>query len=529
MNLNHAGRIMITTDVAEITYENVLQVLSEAMSIHMLNVSDCNALLSYEAGKQPLPRIKTTRPDIDVQVCDNIANEITEFWLGFGWSNPITLVQSGISKDLTVAKGVSELNNQYELARYKGKTQQFARFVEICGAGGNVLIDTNLHWKRGQSLFTYDVLDARTSFIVYSGRYTDRRRMMGVTYRHDRISGNNYFTCFTDKYRFEIENLQKIINGEYVANGTTWRHGNRSGESNPLGIVPMVEYFRAYDRSGVFERQIDEMDNLNLMISDFSNDVDQNTQAIWHGNDVDFPEEEYKDEDGNIQKRIKRPETGEWVLTYTARDGKKPFISPLAVSYDYSGMLNNILSRRQLILEKCKVPLTSETSNNSTGVATQSAVGWTAAETAAAKQQMITENCKMDEVEVVLEAIKASPYLPEDSPLKDLTIADVVPNVRRQKLYELTTKVNAIATLLSHGVYGEDVFNTIPLFDDSNETWQRSRALIEKYQESIFASNATNQGEGGLDEAMPNADRIAADLSDQIINSPLIDKDRANK
>lgn len=43
---------------------------------------------------------------------------------------------------------------------------------------------------------------------------------------------------------------------------------------------------------GCFERQISEMDNLNLLISDFTNDVEQNTQAVWHTNDVDFPVEQ---------------------------------------------------------------------------------------------------------------------------------------------------------------------------------------------------------------------------------------------
>ena len=60
------------------------------------------------------------------------------------------------------------------------------------------------------------------------------------------------------------------------------------------------------------------------------------------------------------------------------------------------------------------------------------------------------------------------------------------PNIKRQKTYEMTTKANTIATLLSHGIYGEDVFNAVPFFDDPNEVWQRSRNLIEKYQESIF-------------------------------------------
>lgn len=110
-----------------------------------------------------------------------------------------------------------------------------------------------------------------------------------------------------------------------------------------------------------------------------------------------------------------------------------------------------------------------------------------------------------------------------------LKACDMQPNIKRQKTYEMTTKANAIATLLSHGIYGEDVLNAIPFFDDPNEVWQRSKVLIEKYQKSIFDKDSNNQAEGGSDEKAPNLDRNMQDLSDQIENSPLIDKSRTEK
>lgn len=93
----------------------------------------------------------------------------------------------------------------------------------------------------------------------------------------------------------------------------------------------------------------------------------------------------------------------------------------------------------------------------------------------------------------------------------------------------MTTKANAMATLLSHGIYGEDVLNAIPFFDDPNEVWQRSKPLIEKYQASIFNKDTDNQAEGGDGEQKPNTDRIEQDLSDQVNNSPMIDKSRTDK
>ena len=327
--------------------------------------------------------------------------------------------------------------------------------------------------------------------------------------------------------RFEILDQSEILNGETVT--SKWGHKERSGEENPLGCIPIVEYIRSYDRTGVFERQISELDNINLMISDFSNDVDQNTQVIWHGNDVVFPTENVEDADGNMVEVAKKPVANEWVLTYTPDSGKSPTIKPLTVDYDYSGMLNNIVTRRSLVLQKCNVPQRNDNSGGSTGIAMSDATGWSSAENAAAKQQMIIDSCKMEEVKVVLAAIAISPDVETGNPLLNLKASDMQPNVKRQKTYEMTTKANEIETLLSHGIYVEDVLKAIAFFDDPNEVWQRSKDLIEKYQSSIFDKSTNNEAVGGSDEKSPNSDRTMQDLSDQIDNSPVIDKSRTDK
>ena len=313
------GRLVLYTDVEEITYDNVIEVLRDVIPDHRINARDMQFLLNYDSGIQPLQREKKTRTDIDSQCVDNVANEVTEFNLGFKWGNTITLVQNGDGKDKQICKAITELNKNYEMVKIKAKTQELGRYVEVCGVG-NVLIDTNTEWEEGKPYFTLDVLDPRVSFVVHSSYYTDHRPMLGVTFRRSKKTGNTYYTCFTKDSRYEILNLQEITNGNYHVE-EQWLHNKRSGELNPLGVVPIVEYIRSFDRTGCFERQISEMDNLNLLISDFTNDVDQNTQAIWHGNDVEFPKEVITNSDGSVTERIKKPSTNEWVMTYTSPDG----------------------------------------------------------------------------------------------------------------------------------------------------------------------------------------------------------------
>lgn len=513
------GRIQLFTDVPQITYENVIDVVRKAFSKYQTNVFDINYLLEFDAGIQPIQRKnpKRYRPDIDAEVIDNVAHEVVEFKLGFDWGNPITLVQRGEKDSGTAneAEAISLLNECYEAEDNKSKTQKLARFIEICGIG-YTYIETRKkdEWEEGKSYFSLSVLDPRCAFVVYSSYYIDQRPMLGVTFRHDSETGNNYFTCFSKDNRFEIINLQEIVNGEIIEEDKQWQHKERSGETNPLKKISVIEWIRSWDRTGAFEHQISECNNLNLMLSDFTNDVEQNTQALFHGNDVEFP----KDEDGNPIK----PKNGDWMLTYTTQDGKTPFINPLAIQYDYPGMLSNITQARARILKKCDVPQRNDNSGGSTGVAMDSATGYTAAEAAASKKQNIIEGCKMQEVEVVLAAIKNSLAIEPDNPILKLKRIDIQASVKRRKNFELTTKVNFFATAVSHGIYGLHALKQMDAFEDVNQVWEDSKALIEAYQKSIF-KKGQNNAEGGEGEQKPNADRLEQDLSDQITNSPSID------
>ena len=506
------GRIEHFTDVQEITYENVGEIVRKAMSAHNNNVAKMDFLLEYEAGMQPLRRTKTYRKEIDCKCVDNVANEIAEFKQNYNWGNPITLVMREKSEDekSDLSQAVIALNKCYEAQGYKAKQQELARFIEIVGVG-YTFVDINTDYEEGDSYFTVDVLDPRSTFVVKSSYYLDKRPMLGVTFYQD-VNGKKHYTCFSRDGRYEL-------NGSF-------EHDEKSGELNPLKMIPIVEWLRAYDRMGCFERQISEMDNLNLLISDFTNDVDQNTQVIWHCNDVEFPIEVTTTDDGQKVEKIKRPATNDWLQTYTSQDGKTPFVKPMAIEYDYTGMLNNIITRRALILQKCDVPSRNDNSGGSTGIAMSDATGWTQAEIAATKQDQLKEHCKMEEVKVVLRAIAKSSHVKPDNVLRKIHAVDIKPSIKRQKTYEMTTKINAYATGVSHGINPTDMLYAINLFDDPQQVAENSKETTRKYLESIF--DKTNSPVGGEGEKSPNADRLSPDQSDQIENSPNIDGMKTN-
>lgn len=489
----HLGRRVIYTAEPMITRKNLIDVLTAAKSIHTMNVSDIKYLLRYEKGDQPLNRVKKVRPDIDIVDIDNIANQITEFKLGYDWGYPISLVQRGAQNNVD-SDAVTLLNDYYELAGNRGKQQELARFVEITGIG-YTYVDTNSDYVEGDSPFTLDVLDPEFTFVVRSTHYPDKRIIMAVTFGDTDEDGNTTYMCFTPTRRYMVDNLNQIK--EYA---------------NYLGVIPIIEWFRAYDRMGCFERQIPEMDALNLLNSDFLNDVDQNTQAIWHVNDVEFAKEEVIDDEGNVTYKTKRPENGQWLQTFTNGNGQKPSITPLTVNYNYSGVLNNIVTKRQTILQKCDVPQRNDNSGGSTGIAMSDASGWSAAEASASKKENIQDLCKCAELRVVFRAIAKNTKIASDNPIKQLTLADIKPYIKRQKSYEMTVKTNAFATMVAHGINGLDALQSINFFDDPSQVWERSKESIEQYQQKTFGEEPVE-----VDTEL-SSDRV----TDQIDNSPNI-------
>ena len=526
MAMDLYGRSIIWTDVPEVTSENIIDVLTKAFPTHLKNMREIKFLDEYERGNQPLQRKepKSYRPSIDWESVDNVSAEAVEFNTSYRWGNPITLIQRG---EVDAGGGKNEspdvalLNECYDAQDINSKNQELGRWVEVCGTG-YTFVDINSEYEDGDSYFTVDVLNPQYAFLVRSSYYVDHRPIVGVSFRID-DNGLRHITAFTKTMRFEIEE-SKIINGKSGDN-SEFHHGNRSGEVNPLGIIPIVEYIRSYDRTGCFERQIKEMDALNLLISDTLNQVDQQTQTVWHTNDVDFPVEEVEVEqaDGTKVKeeRVVKPSSNDWLQTYTTPDGKQPFIRPLTMEYNYQGILENILSKRSLILQKCGVPERNSANGGSTGVAMSDATGWSAAEASANKQQLIVEAAKMQEVKVVLRVLKKSPDVPADSPLLKLKYRDIRPNVKRNRSFDLITKSNALATLLSHGVYGLHAFKTVNLFEDNTQVWVDSEPMITKYQKKLFEEQKSEPSEQNEAEKIP--DRTASDISDQKDESPVVD------
>ena len=499
------GRRKIYTDFSSIDETNVKKVLIDSLIVHEGNRTEIKFLLDFDKGIQPLMREKTVRPEIDIRSTLNLANEITEFKLGYVWGNPIALVQ----KSDRLPKGsdanadnsaISMLNDMYYAEEKDSKDQRLARYVEICGIG-HQMIDIKRDAEEGDSPFDLITLNPLFTFVVYSSDVY-HKPVLGVTYT-PRVDGTRTFTCCSSDRVYIINEMCEIVNGEKADGKEKYEFGDRSGEPNPMGEVNIIEFERSFDRTGCFERQIDELNTLNILESDFANDVAQNTQAIWWGNDIQLEE----DDNGN-PVGVK---AGQWILTKTTGSNNKPDIKALVLQYDYSGVLQNIQQKHDYILECAFVPKQSDPGGGSTGTAMSLSSGWSAAEAAACKESLVLKESFQRRNKLALKAIKKSP-VPVDEALMKLSANDIEIRFIRQKTFDMSSKVNALSTMLNCMVDPKTAMATIDLFGNLAEAVDDSVENMRKYQENLLKNNSE----------MKPAERLSSDLSDQTENSPIL-------
>ena len=496
------GRRRIYSDVDKITRDNIFKVLEEAMVVHMKNANEMTLLMRYEKGVQPLVREKTIRKEVNIKVSDNIANQITEFKLGYVWGQPITYVQRG-NKDLRSSTdsqneiqddGISMLNELNDSEYAFSKDQELGRYVEINGVGYQ-FVDIKKKYD-GLAPFDLVTLNPLFAFCIYRNSAL-QEKLAGVTFRRTE-SGDVYYTVFTPDTRYEIKNMQTIIDGTVKKN--KWSFMRRNGEK-----IPIVEFNRSTDRTGCFERQISDMNALNVEVSDFANSVAQTTQEVFFGVGFELP----KDSNGKTQA----PVGGQWIIANGTTNGATPLLKGVSSSFDYQGVQQNIVSKRNTILQKAYVPIQTDPGGGSTGSAMNMSSGWSAAENSACKEEQILRRGKAEIVELEMIAIKSTNDIPFDSPLRSLEFSDIKPKFIRNKTYDLATKVNSMVAMIKAGVNGRVAMEQVDLFPDVAQAWADSKKTIEDYQKSLIKK----------DTQQPAQKREMSDLSDQTGNSPILD------
>ena len=269
------GRRVITTDVPEITVDNVVDVLRKAMAVHELNRGEIDYLWKYYKGNQPiLTRTKTVRPEICNRIVENRANEIVSFKVGYLCGEPIQYI--GRSSDEAISAAVGTLNEYMFLADKSALDREVVEWDMICGTAFRMVLDNDAYAPESdEAPFDMFTLDPRDTFVVYSNDVKNRR-MMGVKYNIDE-QGFKTYSVYTDSVCITLygEEIKSVV-----------PHG--------LGCVPIFEYPANNARLGAFEIVLPLLDAINNIESNRMDGVEQFIQSFIKFVNCDIDEEKFK-------------------------------------------------------------------------------------------------------------------------------------------------------------------------------------------------------------------------------------------
>ena len=361
--INLYGRRKIFTSEENITEENVLDVVNNAISFHIINLEEEEYLYWYRRGLQPiLNRTREIRPELVKRVVINNANQVVVFKNGYFMVSPASYS-----------------------ARNEESTELVKRFNDYCISAEKSITDNEiidwfhtvglgvLYLEPGEEertpIRTY-CLDPRSAFCVYSYRPGNPAVMgINVVVQGDRT----LFDVYTNSQVFRLEGgttgLEVLPMGRTLIGTAT--KVNRV-EPNVIGEIPIIEYQYDINRMSSFEAAIPICNEINEMQSRLAEGIEGNIQQLAVAYNCNF-------DDGTTANEIRQ--RGMLVLK-SSGDNKAGF--ELIESHLSQGETQqNIDSLYEQLLDKTGLPSISRNEGGSSdnGSAVYLKSGYTIADT----------------------------------------------------------------------------------------------------------------------------------------------------
>lgn len=432
---NLFGRKIIYTDVAEITVENVVDVLNKAVLTHSQNQNEIQYLWDYYRGKTPiLGKKKEVRPNINHMITVNRANEIVSFKRGYGFGEPIQYIRRGSDENLT--EDINALNEYMFTENKHSEDSTLAEWLYVCGLGMRMV----LPGKDLDEPFKLYTLDPRYSFVVhYNGLGEDVVMGVKCIVKENELPVYSVYT--RDSY-FEIES------------GVITEH-----KPHALGDVPVFEYPANSTRMGAFEVALPLLDALNEVESNRLDDVVQyvNSFLALIGGTIDKDTAALLDE----YKMLCLPD---------GVDAK--YLTGSMMQSDVQVLVDNLYDA---VLTICGIPNRNGGSSTSdTGSAVIMRDGWESAES---QMKSVENEFKRSErrfIKMVLRILR-------DTVGTKLTLKDIEIKFSRRNYDNLQTKSQVLTTLLGNPkIHPELAFAHSGMFLDPEGAYLQSKAWWEE-------------------------------------------------
>lgn len=479
------GRRQIFTGEKEITRDNVISVLTKALSVHEMNRKEIIYLQKYERGWQPvLNRQKNYNAEINNKVVVNIANEIITFKEAEFAGEPIMYVSrkgnQGVDDgNRDIPKKVAKVNDMMMSEGKQTLDLELAHKMFTCGVAYRLTYHDTKQTNEflDEAPFEIAIPDVENTFIV---RRNDAKKsvIMGVTYVYkDPPRSDVEYTVYTENETYTIEGLPNIGAGNGGLQITAVKRHN-------FGMVSLIEYPCNPDYMGAFEPVVPLLDSISLTESNRLDGIEQFIQALMVFDGVDISREDF----------LELKDLGAIKLPATNGTGGGKKLYYLNEQLDQSQTQTLVQDMKQTVLEIVGMPSqgsgnTSDSSNNGAMILKN---GWWHAEGRALQTQNMWKKAETEFLKVVLKICS------DTNVLTGLKISDLEPRFWRQSYEDLLVKTQSFATLRSAGMPSVQAFKFSHLSRDP----ESDAIMYDDYQdmlaEELDRLNGVGVGENGL-------------------------------
>ena len=278
------GRRKIYVFADSITRDNIVDVLTQAMTVHSLNRVEIIYLHNYYKGLQPIRfRVKKYNNDILNKIVENHAYETTEFKVGYQMGDDgIKYVSYGESADRH--EDLVVLNRWEETLNRDADDMDLFTWMFNTGVAYRMCLPNKQFDGRNGVPFRNIVPKPQNTFVAY---YTDvdETPAMGVTFvRQVSLTGAEMciYTVYTPDTVYTLQGNAAGLGFELM-----------KSEPNTLGMIPIIEYVTDTSRLGCFEPGLYLLDGINNLASNRVDGIEQMVQSMMLFHNVEIDEETY--------------------------------------------------------------------------------------------------------------------------------------------------------------------------------------------------------------------------------------------
>lgn len=448
------GRQKIYTAKEEITKENIVSIVNDALEKHLENAGEESYLYWYRRGRQPvIDKSKEVRPEVNNKVVMNNAAMVTSFKNGYFLTKPVSYVAR--KDDDAVIEKVRTLNEYMYLSGKAQADNELVDWFHTVGLG--VLYVEPCDDK--DTPFKVYALDPRRAFVIYSLR-PGERPLVGINVVVD--GDYTVVDAYTEDFVYRLRGNLITKNFDKIVVSQTFEV--MEVLPNVVGKIPLIEYQYNEHRMGAFEVGLTIMDAINQIESNRMDGIQQTVESLCVAVNCDF-------EEGTTANTIRQA----GMIVLKSEGENKASFTIMNESLDQSQTQITLDNLFEQLIYKCAMPLTTKggTSTSDTGTAVYLRDGWAMADSDARNTTDLYVKSNRYFDEVVLAILDRKRF--------KLKQSDYEVVIERNSTSNLIGKTQAALNMMNLGFSPEIVFERSGISSDPLKDIELSADYIEKY------------------------------------------------